>query len=449
MIKKNQQYEVEIKDISHLGSGVAKINNFIVFIDMALPGDILKVLIVKVKKKYGYGKILEIITPSLLRVKSVCPVFKSCGGCNFLHMDYSSQLSFKQKQFVNLFENNGFNINHIKEVLQPIEHLNSPYNYRNKVIFPVGLRDYKIEIGFYKKNTHEIVDFINCHIQQKINQNILENIRKAMEVNGVKPYNEIEKTGIVRNIFIRQGHVSKEIMVALIINRNDYTFPSNFFSKLISIQNVESILVNYNTKNSNAVLGQKTELIYGKPYIKDYIGSIKYNISLHSFYQINSIMCEKLYTDIVKFADFNGHETVMDAYCGIGTISLFIAKFVKKIFAIEIVPQAITDGKENAKINNITNVDFICGKVENLVNNFNEIDIAIIDPPRKGVEKNVIKALLSLRPKKIFYISCNPKTLVRDLELLSPTYEINIIKTYDFFPHSLHIESLTVLWLKQ
>ena len=428
-VKKNEIYQTKISDLSHLGTGVAKINDYVVFVENVLPSDYCEIKIIKVGKKYGFGKLVQIIEPSPLRElnpERLCPVWDKCGGCSLLHMKYENQIEYK-------------NIDSYNE---------SPYHYRNKVTYPVRDIDGEIKIGFYKKNSHDIIESHSCIISQPVFLQIINFIKKIMLVYNITAYNEENHTGLLKNIFIRQGQNSKEIMIGLVFNHNKYTPPKDFINQVISnFPHVKSIMVNYNNKITNVALGKTNKVIYGKDYIIDTIGHIKFRISLNSFYQINSQQCQQLYDDIIDFAGFSGTEKVIDAYCGIGTIALYIAKHVDYVHGIEVVPQAIENAKENAKLNTIENTGFTCGAVEDVISVLidDSIDTVIVDPPRKGLEPVFIEAIKKIKPKKIMYVSCNPKTLERDIELLADKYNVVKTKLYDFFPNSLHIESLVML----
>ncbi|MCL1936480.1 MAG: 23S rRNA (uracil(1939)-C(5))-methyltransferase RlmD [Defluviitaleaceae bacterium] len=452
-MRKNEEYEVEILDFTDMGSGVAKVNNFTVFVEGGLTHDILKILIVKVKKNYAFGKILHIIKPSKNRIeKSIvdnrCSVFSSCGGCSILHMNYSSGVNFKVENLKNLMINI-FDKNYINKIMLPVETSNI-FNYRNKVIYPVRYEQ-GIKIGFYKKNSHNVIDYNNCAMQQNQNSYILQILKEMLVNHNISAYNENDRTGIIRNIFIRQGHITNEIMIGIVINDTRNVLPNEFVKSLSNIENVKSIVVNYNTKNTNLILGDKNSVVFGREYIVDFIGDLKFHISIHSFYQINNVLYKRLLDDLIKYTNFEKSENVLDIYCGIGTITLYLSKYVKEIFGIEVVEYAVKNAKENAKINNIQNAHFLLGRAEDISKNFvnKNIKTIILDPPRKGLDENVSNAVLEINPDKIIYISCNPKTLARDLKVFSDFYTIKFLKPYDFFPHTLHIETLTILERKK
>lgn len=449
MLSKNSVCNVNIVDLSAEGSGVGKINNFIVFIEGALPGDTCEIKIIKVKKTYAYGKILKIISPSIYRVESSCPVFKKCGGCTLHHLEYSAQLKIKKKQV----ENSLNRIGDIKDIkVDSIEGMINPYNYRNKVQFPVRGNSKNIEVGFYQKSSHRVVDFDSCLIQNPINEKIINIVKNHMYKYGIHPYNEISHEGCVRHIFTRVGNVTNEVMVCLVVkgkNSNVIKNKEELIKELLKLPNMTSILLNYNNNKTNTILGDKVETLFGKDYIIDYIGNIEFKISCKSFYQINSTQAEKLYRKVLEFLNVNKTDVVLDIYCGIGTISLFLAEHAKKVFGVEVVEDAVQDAVENAKINNIQNIKFIVGKAEEVIPKYftkQSVDMAVLDPPRKGCHEDLLHSVLKIEPKKIIYISCNPSTLARDLKVLCKNdYKIVNVIPYDFFPHTMHVECIVQL----
>lgn len=449
MLNKNDIHNIDIIDLSFQGSGVAKIDEFIIFIDGALPGDFCEIKILKVKKNYAFGKILNIIKPSTYRVGSKCPVFSKCGGCSLQHLEYSQQLIIKQKKVENCLRR----IANLLEVdVKPCVGLKAPYHYRNKVQYPVREINNELKIGFYQKNSHNIVDFYSCFIQNPVNEEIINIIKSHMVKYNITAYNEENNTGVVRHIFIRVAHITKEIMVCIVVkgkNSNIIKNKSELIKSLNKIPNMVSIVLNYNNDKTNVIMGQKVDTLFGKQYIIDYIDNISFKISAKSFYQVNSVQTERLYKQIIKLLNIDNSKTVLDAYCGIGTISLFIAKYAKKVYGVEIVSEAIYDAIENAKINNVNNTEFILGKAEEVIpNRFDKetIDIVILDPPRKGCHEDLLNSVISINPEKIIYVSCEPSTLARDLKLLCQhKYNVTNVIPYDFFPQTMHVETLVLL----
>jgi len=451
MLKKNDIHTIEILDISSEGSGVGRIDNFIVFIEGAVHGDICEIKIVKVKKTYAYGIILKIVEKSKFRVPVECAVFKKCGGCTLQHLDYKEQLVLKQDKVEASLKRIG-NIEDV-DVMPTVG--TEPCHYRNKVQIPVGSQNGKIEMGFYAKNSHDIVSFDQCLIQPEINGDILKIIKGHMKKYNISAYSEREHTGCVRHIFIRAGHITKEIMVCIVVKGKSSDVLTNkeeLIQKLNEVSNITSILLNYNNEKTNVIMGEKIEVLFGKNYIEDYIDDIKFKISAKSFYQINSVQTEKLYKNVVEFLSPSKDDIVLDAYCGIGTISLFLAKHVKKVYGVEVVKDAIDNAIENSEINNILNSEFIVGRAEEVIpKKFKryDLDMIVLDPPRKGCHEDLLKSVLDISPKKIVYVSCDPATLARDLKTLcQENYEINKITPYDFFPHTMHVESIVLLTKK-
>ena len=453
MIKKNELHDLAVTDLTYLGAGFAKVassepgdkgEGFAVFIDNALPGDVVSTKILKVKKNYAFGKIERILEPSPDRVAApelYCPVWDKCGGCALLHMDYDAQLDHKREQAITAFANEGLAID-----FETISIGDEPFHYRNKAVYPVRAvmdkGNMTQRIGFFKKNSHMVIENFGCAIVQPVNEQILTLIKS----HKIVPYDETTGKGNLRHVFIRQAPSTGEIMVALVVNKNTYTPPKSLIESLAKIKGMASIILNVNDQNTNVAIGKVSRLLWGKETIRDTMGHVSFDISLHSFYQVNSEVCADLYQDIVSFAEFKGTENVLDAYCGIGTISLYIAHQVATVQGIEVVSQAVNNATENAVLNNIYNVNFTCDTVENaLAVNKSQVDTVILDPSRKGLDPTVIDALLDMSPEKILYVSCNPKTLARDIKALSAQYTITKTKLYDFFPHSLHIESLVML----
>lgn len=448
MLKKNQKLVLKIVDLSSEGAGVAKVDGYPLFIKDTLPGETVEVLVVKVNKNYGFGKALNIIEPSEQRVEPVCPVAGKCGGCSLQHLSYEGQLKYKQnKVYQNLKRIGGFDNISVEETIG----MDKPYNYRNKAQYPVGY-DKGILVGFYASNSHRIIDFDNCSIGSEKNQEILKAVKEFITKNNITAYDEKTGKGTIRHILIREGHFTGEIMVCLIVNSYSFKYKKQLIDALKYISDIKSISINYNTTQSNVILGEKVETIYGSDYITDYIGNLKFEISPLSFYQVNPVQTEKLYGKALEFADLKGSETVIDAYCGIGTISLFLAQNAKKVYGIEIVPQAIDDAVKNAENNNITNAEFFVGKSEDVVPKLYKTrgvkpDVMVVDPPRKGCEESLLNLMLQMNPKRIVYVSCDSATLARDLKILCSTkqYKVDKVQPVDMFPHTGHVETVCLL----
>lgn len=441
-VEKNKIYNAVFNDIGETGMGIGKICGFTVFADGALPGETAKVLVVKVKKTYCYGKVLEIIEPSPYRVEPVCPVFNKCGGCQIMNMSYEGQLELKTKKVRDCIERIG-KLDGVN-VLPAIGAAN-PYYYRNKAQFPVG----NGKIGFYARHSHNIIDIDKCYIQNTVNEAVLDAVRGYMADNNVSAYDEKTGKGVIRHIFTRIGKTTGELMVCLVINANKIPNEEDFVRRIRAL-GADSIMLNINKDSSNVILGRKSCVLWGKDTIRDFIGDIKYDISHLSFYQVNPDQTRVLYEKALEFADLKGGETVMDIYCGIGTISLFLAQKAKKVYGIEIVEAAIDDARKNAEINGLDNTEFFVGKAEEVIPRLYKdgvaADVVVVDPPRKGCDINVINTIIDMKPERVVYVSCDPSTLARDLKLLNDGgYEIRIVQPVDQFPQTVHVETVCLL----
>ena len=450
-VKKNQEYIVDIIDNGFEGEGIAKIDNFTIFIPNSIKREKVKVLIVKVLSSHAFGKVVEIIQKSEHRVESDCHTYKRCGGCNLRHIRYSETLNMKRNAVQSLV-NKTLNTKVGVEETLGMEH---PYHYRNKAQYPVGIdKEGKPVIGVFANRTHEIIPIENCLIQDKQTEEIAKYLINYIAKNHISIYNENTRKGLIRHIVTKIGKKTNEIMVIIVINGNEIPNEKKLVETLVNkFPRIKTIVKNINQKNTNVILGEKNVTLYGDGYIKDRLGELTFKISPLSFYQVNPIQAEKLYTIGVKSANITKEDIVFDLYCGIGTISLFMAKYAKKVYGIEIVKQAVEDAIENAKINDIHNTEFIAGDVEevldDLINNKKIIpDIIMVDPPRRGLDKTSIQNIVKIKPKKLVYISCNPATLVRDLMELEESYDINSIKPVDMFPFTSHVECVAVLCLK-
>ena len=450
-IVKNQNYIVDIIDNGIEGEGIARIDNFTVFIPGAIKGERVKILIVKVLTSYAFGKILEIIEPSTKRVELDCTTYKRCGGCNLRHIDYEETLNIKKDIVQNLVNKTLKNKIEVEQVLG----MGNPYHYRNKAQYPVGIaKDGKPVMGVFANRTHEIIPIEKCFIQDESVEEVAKFIYQFAIKNGISVYNEANQTGILRHIVVKIGKQTNEIMAILVVNGRNLPHEDKLVKKLLGkFENIKTIVKNINTKNTNVILGNENINLYGEGYITDILGDFTFKISPLSFYQVNPIQAEALYNIGVEEAGITKEDTVFDLYCGIGTISIFMSKYAKKVYGIEIIEEAIKMAKENAKLNDIENTEFIAGDVQivldNLINKKKVIpDFVMIDPPRKGLDKTSIDNILSIKPKKIVYISCNPATLVRDLALLEEVYEVEKIKPVDMFPFTSHVECIAVMCLK-
>ena len=450
--EKNKEYIVDIIDNGFEGEGIAKINDFTIFIKDAIKGEKIKVLIVKVLTSYAFGKVVEIIEPTSVRCEADCATYKRCGGCSLRHINYKETLKIKQNAVQSLVNKILKNKIQVNETLG----MDNPYYYRNKLQYPVGVsKDGKAIMGVFANRTHEIIPVKECFIQNKIAQQVANVMFEFIKDNNISIYNENTEKGLVRHIIVKIGIKTNDVMCILVINGKKFPKEQELV-KLITekFENVKSIIKNINTKNTNVILGQENINIYGNGFIQDVLGDYTFNISPMSFYQVNPVQAEKLYNLGIESAKLSKDDIVFDLYCGIGTISLFMSKHVKKVYGVEIVKEAIEMAKENAKINNVNNTEFFAGDVEevlyDLINNKKIIpNVVMIDPPRKGLDNNSISNILKIKPQKIVYISCNPATLMRDLEKLENDYNIEFIKPIDMFPYTSHVECVSVLELKE
>lgn len=451
LIEKNKEYIVDIIDNGFEGEGIAKIDGFIVFIPNGLKGEKVRILIVKVLSSHAFGKILEIIDKSDARIESDCTTYKRCGGCNLRHIKYEETLKMKQNAVQSLVNKTLKTKINVEETLG----MENPYHYRNKAQYPVGIdRHGKPAIGVFAKRTHEIIPIEECLIQNKETEKLAKFVFDFVTKKNISIYDEKTGKGLVRHIVTKIGLKTNEIMCIIVINGRDIPNEEKLVNEIKNnFENVKTIIKNINMKNTNVILGKENINLYGDGYIKDKLGEFVFKISPLSFYQVNPIQAKKLYEIGVEGANITKNDIVFDLYCGIGTISLFMSKYAKKVYGIEIVEEAVEVAKENAKINNINNTEFIAGDVEkildNLINRNNIIpDIVMVDPPRKGLDNKSIGNILKIKPKKLVYISCNPATLVRDLSKLEEKYNVEFIKPVDMFPFTSHVECVAVLNIK-
>lgn len=465
VLEKNQEYEITIEDIGNDGAGIGHIDGMAVFVKDTVPEDVAIIKIIKVKKSYAYGRLMELVKPSQYRVEPICPHARRCGGCSVMHYDYRQQLAWKQDKVANCLKRIG-GVEQVEECMEPIIGMEAPaLRYRNKAQFPVRQsKDGELSIGFYAGRTHSVIDTDVCYLQDQINDEIIKRCRAFFQEYGVQAYDEEQHEGLVRHILTRVGRKTGEVMICLIINgtelvgRNKENKMSHFCNleecfaeKLCDISGMTSICLNFNQEKTNRILGDTCRTIWGRDYIEDYIGDVKYQISPLSFYQVNPIQTEKLYQKALEYAGLHGEETVWDLYCGIGTISLFLAQQAKQVYGVEIVKEAIDDARNNARINDIQNVQFFVGKAEEVLPREYEkhgiyADVIVVDPPRKGCDIVTIQTMLQMQPKRIVYVSCDPATLARDVKLLSEGgYELQKWCAVDQFGHSTHCETVCLL----
>ncbi len=473
-MKKNDLITLEITDMGVDGEGIGKAEGMTFFVKDALIGDQIRARIIKMKKHYGYARLEEILIPSPNRVEPPCPHHRRCGGCQIQALSYPQQLSFKEKKVRNnLMRIGGFSGEELAAVMEPIVGMEEPYRYRNKAQFPVGYdKNGELVTGFYAARTHSIIPVEDCLLGVPDNKEVLAAVKDWMKAFQIPAYDEKNGTGLVRHILIRYGFTTKEIMVCLVVNGNDLPMQQELVERLRQIPGMTSISYNVNIERTNVILGKCTHCIWGLPYITDYIHlrntgdfsltdtAIAYHISPQSFYQVNPLQTEKLYSTALEYAQLTGKESVWDLYCGIGTISLFLSQQAKQVYGVEIVPQAIEDAKNNAKLNGITNAEFFVGKAEEVLPDFYEKnpasgeeihkmrhpDVIVVDPPRKGCDERCLSTMLAMRPERIVYVSCDSATLARDLRILvDGGYALRRVRAFDQFAHSGHVETVCLL----
>ena len=450
-VEKNKEYIVDIIDNGFEGEGIAKIDDFTIFIPQAIKGEKVKIVITKVLSSHSFGKILEIITPSKYRIEEDCSTYKRCGGCNLRHIDYEETLNIKQNVVQNLVNKNLKS----KVKVDKTFAMGNPYHYRNKLQFPVGKdKEGDPTIGVFANRTHDIIPIDKCMIQDEKAEEIAKKLIEIIKKYKISIYDEKTKTGLIRHIIVKLGKTTNEYMVILVINGDELPHSKEITLDLTQyFDEIKSVIVNINKQNTNVILGSKNITIYGSDYITDILGDYKFKISPLSFYQVNPVQAEAMYNFGVEEAEISKDDIVFDLYCGIGTISIFMSKFAKEVYGVEIIEQAIEMAKENAKLNNIQNVNFIAGDTEriftDLIKNKNIIpNIVLVDPPRKGLDNTTIENILNIKPKKVIYISCNPASLIRDLSKLEDCYNIKQITPFDMFPFTSHVECVTVLQTK-
>lgn len=454
---KNQVVTLTIEDMSSEGEGIGKVDGYTIFVKDAIIGDCIEAKIIKPKKNYAFARLLSILEPSSHRIEAKCEFHRQCGGCQLQTMSYAKQLEFKKNKVKNHLKRIGkFDESFLVERMEQIYGMENPYYYRNKAQFPVGMnKEGETIIGFYAGRTHSIIPNTNCMIGSKINKSILETVLEFMKLYQISPYDEVNGSGLIRHILIREAYHTKEIMICLIINKDVLPHQKELIKMLLALSfennKITSISININRENTNVIMGKKTQTIWGNSYITDYIGNISFQISPQSFYQVNSKQMEVLYQIVLDYADLKHDETVWDLYCGIGTISLFLAKRVKRVYGVEIIPEAIRDAKENAVRNEIDNAEFFVGKAEEIVPKMYQeknlrADVVVVDPPRKGCDEILLQTISEMQPDRIVYVSCDSATLARDLRYLSDQgYELRKFSMVDLFGQTVHVETVCLL----
>ena len=496
-IEKNKLYIVNIEDMSDEGLGIGHIDGMAVFVKDTAPGDEAEVRIVKVKKNFCFGRLERIITPSSFRVEPFCPMARKCGGCTLQHISYEKELDIKKNRVLNCLSRIG-GIENPEQYLEDVYGMKSPYHYRNKMQFPVGVRgdsskeskaesdaekkykdsfsafscQTKTVLGFYAGRTHSLIPITNCKIGHGVNKAVISAVTKWADKCKISVYNEETGEGILRHVLTRVGFATGQLMVCIVVNTKNVPETDKLVAELSrevekyraggNNVKLKSVVMNVNKERTNRILGDKTILINGRDYITDYIGDVKFQISAQSFYQVNPVQTEKLYSKALEYADLTGEEIVWDMYSGIGTISLFLAQKAKKVYGVEVVSQAIEDAKINAEINDITNVEFFVGKAEEVVPVWMEnhigvydshssklhrgVDVVVVDPPRKGCDEKLLETIVTMSPKRMVYVSCDPATLSRDLKyLLANGFKLERFAVYDQFSRTMHCETVALL----
>lgn len=447
-VQKNEIITAEIVDLTHEGSGVAKVNGYTLFVPDSLPGETAEIQVVHTKKDYGYGRVKKMIETSPERVDPPCEIYGRCGGCQLQHLSYVGQLNYKRKQVVDAITRIG-GLEGI-EVL-PTLGMDNPWIYRNKAQVPVSNRDGELIAGFYQKRSHRIIEMDHCLITDESVDEIIQEVKRIAKDTGVEPYNEETHRGALRHIIVRIGRETGEVMVVLVTKTNDLPHRKNFISGLTTkFPQIKSIAHNINSKRTNVIYGDETRTIWGRDVIYDKIGSVKFAISARSFYQINPTQTRVLYEKALDYAELTGSETVIDAYCGIGTISLFLAQKAGKVYGVEIVPEAIEDAKINAELNGLTNATFEAGKSEDVIPAWYKqgikADVIVVDPPRKGCDEALLQTIIDMKPRRVVYVSCNPSTLARDLRILEDGgFKTVEVQPVDMFPQTTHVECCALL----
>lgn len=451
VIEKNKEYKVKIIDNGYEGEGIAKIDNFTIFIKGAIKDEICKIVITKVNKSFAFGKLLEIVESSKERVESDCTTYKRCGGCSLRHIKYEETLKIKQDMVQNLVDKNLSNKIKVNKVIG----MENPYYYRNKLQYPVGKNKDGVPVmGVFANRTHEIIPVEECLIQNREAEKLAKEVFDFVKKNDISIYNENTGKGAIRHIIVKIGIKTNELMCIVVTNEEDIKFEKDLVKDIVDKNpNVKTVIKNINSKNTNVILGDKNIVLYGDGYIYDKLGEYTFKISARSFYQTNPIQTEKLYNKAIEYAKLTKEDILCDLYCGIGTIGIFASNKVKKVYGIEIVEEAVKAAKENAKINNVDNIEFIAGDTKEA---FKELiddkkikpTAIIVDPPRRGLDEETINKILEIEVKKLVYISCNPATMTRDIEMLQDKYVVNEIQPVDMFPFTSHVECCSLLELR-
>ncbi|KJD44702.1 23S rRNA (uracil(1939)-C(5))-methyltransferase RlmD [Paenibacillus terrae] len=457
-VQKNDEAVMDIIGMNHDGEGVGRVEGFTLFVPGALPGEKVRIKVLKTKKQYGYAKLLDIVQASPDRIAAPCAIYDQCGGCQIQHMSYEAQLGWKRQYVVDVLERigklkvegNEGSIAGEQATLKvlPTLGMNEPWRYRNKAQVPIGVTEGGLVGGFYARGSHRIVDMDTCLIQDERNDEVVARVKEIGRTLGISAYNEETGRGLLRHVVVKTAFRTGEMMLVLVTNGRDIPHADAWIGSIREhIPHVASICQNVNTKRTNVIFGDETRVLWGRDVIYDYIGNVQFAISARSFYQVNPVQTEVLYSKTVEYAGLTGKETVIDAYCGIGTISLFLAQHADQVYGVEIVKEAIEDARSNALLNNMRNVKFEVGASEDVIPAWKEqgitADVIVVDPPRKGCDPRLLETILEMKPERVVYVSCNPSTLARDLRILEDGgYRTLEVQPVDMFPHTVHVESI-------
>ncbi|WP_025721209.1 23S rRNA (uracil(1939)-C(5))-methyltransferase RlmD [Paenibacillus polymyxa] len=462
-VQKNDEAVIDIIGMNHDGEGVGRVEGFTLFVPGALPGEKVRVKVLKTKKQYGYAKLLDIAQASPDRIAAPCAIYDQCGGCQIQHMSYEAQLSWKRQHVVDVLErigklsvagNDGMSVDLSRVhgvVVHPTLGMSEPWRYRNKAQVPIGVTEGGLVGGFYARGSHRIVDMNTCLIQDERNDEVVTRVKEIGRMLGISAYNEETGRGLLRHVVVKTAFRTGEMMLVLVTNGRDIPHADAWIGSIREhIPHVASICQNVNTKRTNVIFGDETRVLWGRDVIYDYIGNVQFAISARSFYQVNPVQTEVLYSKTVEYAGLTGKETVIDAYCGIGTISLFLAQHADQVYGVEIVKEAIDDARSNALLNEMRNVKFEVGASEDVIPAWKEqgitADVIVVDPPRKGCDPRLLDTILEMKPERVVYVSCNPSTLARDLRILEDGgYSTVEVQPVDMFPHTVHVECCSLL----
>ena len=460
MIKKNDEFELKITDLSDDGAGIGRNDGFIWFVKDAVIGDRILAGATKVKKNYGFARLVRVLEPSPDRIAPECPIARSCGGCQLQQLNYDAQLRFKFEKVLNDLKRIG-GFENAEKLFRPIIGMPVPFRYRNKAIYPIRRnREGRIIAGFFAGRTHSVIECEDCLLGIEENRKVLDIVIRFMERQGIDPYDEINHRGTVRHVLIRKGFFTGELMVCIVINAPDLKDAEELCRMLKeALPALRSFSLSINTEKTNVIMGTKLKHLLGPGYIEDEIhepdAAVRFRISPLSFFQVNSVQMERLYRTALEYAGLTGKETVWDLYCGVGTISLFLAKHAAKVYGVEVIPEAIDNARENAELNGIRNAEFFVGKAEEVLPAWYEkeyeksgerIDVIVVDPPRKGCDENCLRTIVQIGPERVVYVSCDPATLARDLKYLCANgYTLSRVQPVDMFPQTVHIETIVLL----